>query len=115
MSDLTHYAGLLAEIKSRIQTAQSGAVLAINGGLNLFWQVWKLLDSRQGQEGWRAAVIPCLARDIRNELLELKGFSERILKRRLAFYRAYSDASEFVPQAVALSWHGSVFGRGDPP
>lgn len=102
MSELTNYAGLLAEIKSRIQVAQSRAMLAVNTELiHLYWQIGQLLDARQTAEGWGAAVIPRLARDILNELPDVKGFSERNLKRMLAFYREYSDASEFVPQAVA--------------
>ena len=108
MSDLTSYAGLLAEIKSRIQWAQTRAVLAVNGELiRLYWQIGQLLDERQASEGWGAGVIPGLARDIRNELPEQKGFSERNLKRMLAFHRAYRDVPmpgpEFVPQAVALA------------
>lgn len=55
--------------------------------------------SLQG-EGWGAGVIPRLARDLHNELPEEKGFSERNIKRMLAFYREYAQL-EFVPQAVA--------------
>jgi predicted nuclease of restriction endonuclease-like (RecB) superfamily len=106
MSDLTPYAGLLVEIKSRIQLAQTRAVLAVNGELiRLYWQIGQLLDERQASEGWGAGVIPGLARDIRNELPEQKGFSERNLKRMLAFHRAYRGVSlagpGFVPHAVA--------------
>ena len=51
MSDLTPYAALLAEIKSRIQTAQTRAVLAVNGELiRLYWQIGELLQARQAQE-----------------------------------------------------------------
>lgn len=59
-----------------------------------------MLDARQKEKGWGAAVIPRLARDIRNELPDVKGFSERNIKRMLAFYREYRDLS-FVPQLVA--------------
>lgn len=102
MTDLTQYRGLLAEIKTRIQTAQTRAVLAVNTELiRLYWQIGQLLDVRQAQEGWGSGVIPRLAQDIRNELPEIKGFSERNLKRMLAFYRAYAQEPEFVPQLVA--------------
>ena len=47
-----------------------------------------------------AGVIPRLARDLHNELPEEKGFSERNIKRMLAFYREYPHL-QFVPQAVA--------------
>ena len=39
-----------------------------------------------------AAVIPRLARELCNELPEEKGYSERNIKRMLAFYRAYPGA-----------------------
>ena len=60
-----------------------------------------MLDARQKMEGSGAAVISRLALDIRNELPEIEGFSERNIKRMLAFYREYGDL-EFVPLAVAL-------------
>ncbi len=99
MSDLAHYADLLATIKSRIQAAQSRAVLAVSSELiALYWQVGHTLDMRQAEAGWGAGVIPRLAADILSELPEAKGFSERNLKRMLAFYRAYPDDPSFAPQ-----------------
>jgi len=41
-----------------------------------------------------------LARDLRNELPEVKGFSERNLKYMVRFYREY-DAAPIVQQAAA--------------
>ena len=90
MNTLPTYTGLLAEIKDRIQTAQTRAVLAVNAELiQLYWQIGQLLAARQTQEGWGAGVIPRLAQDIRNELPEQKGFSERNLKLMVQFFRTY--------------------------
>ena len=106
-SELTHYAKLLADIKARIQAAQTRAVLAVNAELiRLYWGIGRLLDERQAAEGWGAGVIPRLANDLRNELPELKGFSSRNLDRMLAFARAYPEPGEFSPQAVAKSLGG---------
>ena len=97
----SQYPGLLADIKQRIGQAQTRAVLAVNAELiRLYWEIGQMLHARQKAEGWGAAVIPRLALDIRNELPEVKGFSERNIKRMLAFYREY-PALEFVPPAVA--------------
>jgi hypothetical protein len=102
VTELRQYAGLLAEVKSRIQAAQTRAVFAVNAELiRLYWEIGRVLDERQASEGWGAAVIPRLACDLRNELPEVKGFSERNLKRMLGFFRAYAAAPGFVPQAVA--------------
>jgi DUF1016 N-terminal domain len=57
--------------------------------------------SAQQQEGWGTGVIPRLSKDIRNELPELKGFSERNIGRMIAFYRDYAINLEILPQAVA--------------
>ncbi len=101
MNTLPAYSGLLAEIKDRIQTAQTRAVQAVNTALiHLYWQIGQLLAARQIQEGWGAGVIPRLAQDIRNELPEQKGFSERNLKLMVQFFRTYPTL--FVQAAPAL-------------
>lgn len=95
------YAGLLTDIKQRVRHAQTRAVLAVNAELiQLYWEIGALINNRQQQEGWGAGVIPRLATDLHNELPEEKGFSERNIKRMLAFYREY-PLLNFMPQAVA--------------
>jgi predicted nuclease of restriction endonuclease-like (RecB) superfamily len=96
------FAALLAEVKSRIQIAQTGAVLAVNAELvRLYWDIGRLIDGRQRREGWGAAVIPRLAKALKNELPEVKGFSERNIDRMIAFYREYPNPAEFSPPPVA--------------
>ncbi|OYV68418.1 MAG: hypothetical protein B7Z74_08355, partial [Deltaproteobacteria bacterium 21-66-5] len=101
-STLAGYAGLLKDVKSRIQQAQTRAMLSVNAELlRLYWDIGQLIDERQGREGWGATVIPRLSRDLDNELPEVKGFSERNIKRMLAFRRTYPSPALIVPQAVA--------------
>ena len=96
------YAALLENIKQRIRAAQVRATFSANAELiRLYWDIGRAIDQRQQREGWGAGVIPRLARDICNDLPEVKGFSERNIKRMLAFYRTYSDLPAIVPQAVA--------------
>lgn len=101
----TDYAALLCDIKRRVRHAQTRAMLAVNAELiRLYWDIGALIDARQQREGWGTAVIPRLARDLHNELPEEKGFSERNIKRMLAFYREYPDLIadlKLVPQPVA--------------
>src|SRR5262249_38920973 len=69
------YAELLKEIKDRIGQAQTRAILTVNAELiRLYWDIGKLIDARQRAEGWGSALIPRLARELHNELPELKGF-----------------------------------------
>jgi hypothetical protein len=46
-------------------------------------------------------VIPRLALALRNDLPEVKGFSERNIGRMVAFYRAYPDPMGILPQPAA--------------
>src|SRR5262245_40431820 len=96
------YAHLLKEIKARIQQSQTRAIFSVNAELvRLYWDIGRMIDERQRQEGWGAAVIPRLARELKNELPEVKGFSQRNIGRMIAFYRDYTHPSEFLPQVAA--------------
>ncbi len=109
---LLDYANLLGQVEERIRHAQVRAVLSVNAELiRLYWDIGRILDERQAQEGWGAAVIPRLARDLHNELPEIKGFSERNIKRMLGFFRAYPDPFGMMPQPVAQSPARAVLPR----
>ena len=101
-SILKGYADFLDDLKDRIRQAQVKATLSVNCELILlYWEIGQRLDTVQKQYGWGTAVIPRLARDLRNELPEVKGFSERNIGRMLAFFREYPKLESFLPQAVA--------------
>ena len=74
----TQFSNLLKEVKTRIQQAQSKAVIAVNSELlRLYWDVGRTISERQKKEGWGTSVIPRLAKELSGQLSELKGFSER--------------------------------------
>jgi len=116
---MNNYPALLKEVKDRIRRAQIRATMSANAEMLLmYWDVGRIVSTRQETEGWGASIIPRLSRDIRNDLPELKGFSERNIGRMLAFYREYSalsilptplaklektDAAEILPTALAKS------------
>jgi len=99
---LKGYQEFLSDLKKRIRDAQVKATLSVNRELILlYWEIGCCLDAVQKKQGWGAAVIPRLAKDLKNELPELKGFSERNISRMLAFFREYPELKAFLPQAVA--------------
>jgi len=115
-SVLTDYIPLLDSIKGRIRCAQIRATLSANAEmLLLYWDIGRIVADRQTVEGWGAGVIPRLAADIKNDMPEIKGFSERNIKKMIRFYKDYPllvapDLYEFVenssqesisPQTVA--------------
>jgi len=95
------YQDFLVQVKSRIQTAQMRAILSVNAELiYLYWDIGRMIDKKQKAEGWGTGVIPKLARDIRNELPEVKGFSERNISYMIRFAKEYGEPL-ILQQAVA--------------
>ena len=75
-----NYDSFLRSLKERIRTAQIRAALAVNQELVLlYWQIGREILERQEQEGWGAKVIGKLAKDLKAEFPEMKGFSARNL------------------------------------
>ncbi|MBU0733619.1 MAG: DUF1016 family protein [Proteobacteria bacterium] len=96
------YKDLLAEIKRRVRKAQNRlATVANTELLALYWDIGGLLVDRQKMEGWGAGVLRRLATDLKNELSDQQGFSERNLKLMTQFYREYPGLLEIGQQAVA--------------
>ena len=99
------YERLLSELRERIRTAQLRAALSVNRELVLlYWQIGREILRRQQDEGWGTKVIDRLARDLRAEFPEMKGFSPRNLKYMRAFASAYKDEVIVQQSAAQLPW-----------
>ncbi|MBF0233684.1 MAG: DUF1016 family protein [SAR324 cluster bacterium] len=93
MDEIVLYGNLLSDIKRRIRQAQAKAVLSVNSEMIwMYWDIGRIILERQQEEGWGAGVIPRLSRDIRNELPEQKGFSERNIKFMVQLYKEYEGS-----------------------
>jgi predicted nuclease of restriction endonuclease-like (RecB) superfamily len=101
----TGYKEFLIALKERIYHAQIKAAISVNRELILlYWQIGLEIQQRQQQQGWGAKVIDQLAKDLKAEFPEIKGFSARNLKYMKAFAEAYPDES-IVQQVVAqIPW-----------
>lgn len=100
-----NYTDWLADLKSRIHSAQQRATLAVNRELVLlYWQIGRDILVRQAEQGWGTKVIERLAEDLRLAFPEMKGFSRANLMYMRAFAEAWPDG-EIVQQAVGqLPW-----------
>lgn len=104
-----NYDEFLTTLKNRIRQAQVKAALAVNKELVLlYWQIGKDILQRQEQSGWGAKVIDSLAKDLKTEFPEMKGFSSRNLKYMRSFAEAYPE-EPIVQQVVAqIPWGHNV-------
>ena len=90
--NIKHYKTLLHDIKQRARQGQLRASLSANAEmLAAYWDIGQMIHERQQKEGWGAGVIPRLASDLKNELSDVKGFTERNLKFMVQFYKEYVD------------------------
>jgi hypothetical protein len=89
--------------------------MAVNAELlALYWDIGRIVAERRTAERWGAKIIQRLAADIRNDLPEIKGFSERNLKRMFVFYNEYKEL-QFRPPALAQIAQDGGSSIGPPP
>jgi predicted nuclease of restriction endonuclease-like (RecB) superfamily len=111
VEEFKNYAYFLKEIKNRIQSAQVRANFAVNREMILlYWNVGQMVYKIQKSVGWGKGIIPRLAKDIKNEFPEIKGFSERNIGRMKTFYQEY----RFLQEAVVKNSHEDNTGSNLP-
>ena len=103
------YVKFLADIKTRIRSAQTRAALSVNSELVLlYWQIGNDILERQDEQGWGAKVIASLSHDLSHEFPQMKGFSSRNLKYMRGFAVAYPDEA-FVQEVLAqITWYHNI-------
>lgn len=100
----TDYRQGLEDIKRRIRSAQTRAVLAANTELlQLYWDIGRQLAQWQKERDWGTAVVEQMATDLQSAYPGIKGFSRPSLFAMRQFYAFFSPRFgqfEFVSQPV---------------
>lgn len=82
------YKNWLSDLKSRIRSVQAKAVVAANTALIAFyWELGKTIKEKE--HNWGDKLIERLAKDLKEEFPDLKGFSSSNLKYCKRFYLFY--------------------------
>ncbi len=106
------YPEFLAEVKARIATARTRAVLAASGEMiELYWEIGHEILEREHREGWGAKVIGRLAADLRRDFPEMTGLSRANLHHMRRFADAWprDSADAIVQQPVRqLPWGHNI-------
>jgi len=106
MSDLVEdYNSLLGQIKERVRSAQYEALKVVNKELiNLYWDIGRMIMSRQEGASWGKSIVKNLARDLQAEFPGVSGFSMTNLWRMKLFYETYCDNPKLAPMVREISW-----------
>jgi predicted nuclease of restriction endonuclease-like (RecB) superfamily len=99
------YKDWIQEIKSKIQSTQIKAAIAVNSTLILFyWELGKMISEKENV--WGSKLLEKLSTDLKSEFPEMKGFSVTNLKYCKLFYSFFQinphavDEIEISQQAV---------------
>ncbi|NEO44223.1 MAG: DUF1016 domain-containing protein [Moorea sp. SIO4A3] len=107
MSDLDSgkYRQLLVEVKQRIREAQYQSLKAVNKELiTLYWDIGRLIVTRQQGETWGKSVVEQLAKDLQAEFPGISGFSVRNIWRMREFYLSYYAKEKLSPLVAEIGW-----------
>lgn len=101
----TDYGMLLVAVKERVRAAQYQALKAVNKELvGLYWDIGRMIDSRQTASERGDVVVKKLAEDLRAEFPGVAGFSWRNLFYMSEFYSAYRDLPKLQPLVAMIGW-----------
>jgi predicted nuclease of restriction endonuclease-like (RecB) superfamily len=99
------YRNLLVEVKQRIRSAQYEALKAVNKELiALYWDIGKMIVTRQQGASWGKSVVEQLAKDLQAEFTGISGFSVRNIWNMRSFYVAYSQNEKLQPMVAEIGW-----------
>ncbi len=97
------YAKFITSLKTKIQSAQIKAAVAVNSELiKLYWEIGKEIIEKQDREGWGSKVLEKAAKDLQNEFPGIEGFSRANIFRMKAFFVAYEKVAQAVRQLESL-------------
>ncbi|QQR80148.1 MAG: DUF1016 family protein [Deltaproteobacteria bacterium] len=103
------YVKVLSDIKKRITQTRLRTVLAANAEMVLlYWEIGRVILSRQANEGWGAKVIDRLSHDLRKDFPDMSGFSPRNLKYMRTFAASWPDSKIMQRTVAQLPWRSNL-------
>jgi len=88
--DFSKYADIVAKLKHKIREARLQAALTINAQmLAIYWEIGNTIAEQEKTEGWGKKIVDTLAKDLKAEFPEMRGFSPRNLRYMRDFAMVY--------------------------
>ena len=104
LSKNSYYRSWVKELKQRYLSARLKASIEANRTLlEYYWSLGRDIANKQYGNTYGSGFYKTLSHDLRSEMPEEKGFSERNLRNMYDFYKTYSQVVENLQQAAANS------------
>lgn len=104
-----NYNNFIKELKSKIYSAKSNAILSVNRlMIELYFEIGKEIVSNQEALGWGKAVVEQMSKDLISEFGEKSGYSSSNLWRMRNFYLSYKDNEKLAQLVREISWGQNI-------
>ncbi|NMM32410.1 MAG: DUF1016 domain-containing protein [Phycicoccus sp.] len=101
---MTDYHQLLDDVLAEIRLARIRAGQAVNAERTLlYWRIGRLVQTRQQQEGWGAAIVDRLAADLAAQFPGARGWSPRNIRSMRILAESY-PTEELAAAVANLPW-----------
>lgn len=100
-----NYKAFFTQVKKRISGAQYEALRQVNLQLiDLYWDLGKMIVSRQKKHNWGKSIVQNLAKDLQNAFPGMSGFSSQNIWYMRQFYLTYKGKKKLQPLVGEISW-----------
>ena len=104
-----NYNNFIKELKSKIYSAKSNAILSVNRlMIELYFEIGKEIVSNQEVLGWGKSVVEQMSKDLISEFGEKNGYSSSNLWRMRNFYLSYKDNAKLAQLVREISWGQNI-------
>lgn len=76
--------------------------------LQAYWDIGRIIVSRQKDKGWDRSVVKQLAADLQQEFPGISGFSASNLWRMRSFFMTYAEDEKLAPLVREIGWTNNV-------
>jgi len=105
----TDYKSFLYEIKQKIYSAKSKAILSANKlMIELYFEIGKEIVNKQKSLGWGKSVVEQMSNDLIGEFGEKSGYSTQNLWYMRQFYLVYKDDSNLQRLVGEIPWGSNI-------
>lgn len=107
--DSNTFATFLKEIKTKIYSAKSKAILSANRiMIELYFDIGKDIVAKQEALGWGKSVVEKMSKDLIGEFGEKSGYSTSNLWRMRNFYLSYKENEKLAQAVREISWGQNI-------
>ena len=104
-----NYNNFIKELKSKIYSSKSNAILSVNRlMIELYFEIGKEIVSNQEVLGCGKSVVEQMSKDLISEFGEKSGYSSSNLWRMRNFYLSYKDNTKLAQLVREISWGQNI-------